>query len=201
MAEMARDSARSFARKEVAPIAERIHRHDEVVPETIIRQMAELGYFGMSVPEEYGGQGMGNLVMIVITEELSAASLAAAGSLITRPEILTKALLQGGTEAQKRKWLPPIASGELMVAISVTEPDTGSDVASVRCRAERTDAGWLVSSATARDGVSTCRWAGSRPGGSRPAVARRASRRRRSRRRRPMPRSGNSSGVPSASFS
>src|SRR5207249_1016838 len=83
--------------KEVAPIAERIHRHDELVPESIIRRMGELGYFGMSVPEDYGGQGMGNLVMIVITEELSAASLAAAGSLITRPEILTKALLKGGT--------------------------------------------------------------------------------------------------------
>jgi len=149
VAEMARDSARGFARKEVAPIAERIHRHDELVPESIIRRMTELGYFGMSVPEEYGGQGMGNLVMIVITEELSAASLAAAGSLITRPEILTKALLKGGTEAQKRRWLPPIAAGELMVGISVTEPDTGSDVASVRCRAERTEGGWLISGAKA----------------------------------------------------
>ena len=149
VAEMARDAARGFARKEVAPIAERIHRHDELVPESIIRRMTELGYFGMSVPEEYGGQGMGNLVMIVITEELSAASLAAAGSLITRPEILTKALLKGGTEAQKRRWLPPIAAGELMVGISVTEPDTGSDVASVRCRAERTEGGWLISGAKA----------------------------------------------------
>jgi len=149
VAEMARDSARAFARKEVVPLAERIHRHDELVPDAIIRQMAELGYFGMSVPEEYGGQGMGNLVMIVITEELSAASLAAAGSLITRPEILTKALLKGGTDAQKKKWLPPVAAGELMVGISVTEPDTGSDVASVRCRAERVDGGWLISGAKA----------------------------------------------------
>jgi (2S)-methylsuccinyl-CoA dehydrogenase len=149
VAEMARDSARGFARKAVAPLAERIHRHDDLVPDAIIRQMAELGYFGMSVPEEYGGQGMGNLPMIVITEELSAASLAAAGSLITRPEILTKALLKGGTEAQKRTWLPLVAAGELMVAISVTEPDTGSDVASVRCRAERTDGGWLIAGAKA----------------------------------------------------
>ncbi len=137
IAEMARDSARQFARKDVAPLAERIHRHDEMVPESIIGAMRELGYFGMSVPEEYGGQGMGNLAMIVITEELSCASLASAGSLITRPEILTKALVKGGTDAQKRQWLPPVASGELMVGISVTEPDTGSDVASVRCRAER----------------------------------------------------------------
>src|SRR3989442_3613500 len=139
---MAGDAEVVCAGKEVPPIGERIHRHDELVPESIIRRMGELGYFGMSVPEEYGGQGMGNLVMIVITEELSAASLAAAGSLITRPEILTKALLRGGTEAQKRRWLPPVAAGELMVAISVTEPDTGSDVASVRCRAGRTADGW-----------------------------------------------------------
>ncbi len=149
LAEMARDSARAFARKVVAPLAERLHRHDDLVPETIIAQMAELGYFGMSVPEEYGGQGMGNLPMIIITEELSAASLAGAGSLITRPEILTKALLKGGTEAQKKQWLPPVAAGTLMVGISVTEPDTGSDVASLRCRAERADGGWVISGAKA----------------------------------------------------
>src|SRR5438034_10394678 len=149
MAEMARDSARRFARREVAPIAALIHRCDELVPESIIRRMGELGYFGMSVPEEYGGKGMGSLGRFVITEELSAASLAAAGSLITRPEILTKALLKGGTEGQKRRWLPPVAAGELMVGISVTEPDTGSDVASVRCRAERTADGWLISGAKA----------------------------------------------------
>ncbi len=141
IAEMARDSARGFARKDVAPRAEHIHRHDEMVPPEIIGAMRELGYFGMSIPEEYGGQGMGNLAMIVITEELSCASLAAAGSLITRPEILTKALLKGGTEAQKKHWLPPVAAGDLMVGISVTEPDTGSDVASVRCRAERGEQG------------------------------------------------------------
>jgi (2S)-methylsuccinyl-CoA dehydrogenase len=79
---------------------------------------------------------MTNLMMVVATEELSAASLPAAGSLITRPEILAKALLQGGTEDQKRKWLPRIASGEIMVAVSVTEPNVGSDVASLTCRAE-----------------------------------------------------------------
>ncbi len=153
IAEMARDSARQFARKDVAPIAERVHRHDEIVPESIIGAMRDLGYFGMSIPEQYGGQGMGNLAMIVITEELSCASLASAGSLITRPEILTKALLKGGTEAQKKRWLPPVAAGELMVGISVTEPDTGSDVASVRCRAERGEqdgkTGYFISGAKA----------------------------------------------------
>jgi (2S)-methylsuccinyl-CoA dehydrogenase len=141
IAVMTRDSVRQFARSEVSPVAERVHRHDELIPETIIQQMAELGFFGMSVPEEYGGGGMGNLAMIITTEELSCASLGVAGSLITRPEILTKALLRGGTETQKKKWLPPIAAGELMVAISVTEPDTGSDVASVNCRAEAATVG------------------------------------------------------------
>ena len=139
IATMTRDSVRQFAQSEVAPIAERVHRNDELIPESIISHMAELGYFGMSVPEEYGGGGMGNLAMIVTTEELSAASLGVAGSLITRPEILTKALLSGGTAEQKRTWLPRIAAGQLMVAISVTEPDTGSDVASVQCRAEASE--------------------------------------------------------------
>ena len=98
--------------------------------------MAKLGYFGLSIPEKYGGHELGNLAMILTTEELSRASLAAAGSLITRPEILAKALLAGGTEEQKQTWLPRLASGEMMVAISVTEPNIGSDVASVSCRAE-----------------------------------------------------------------
>lgn len=135
LAAMTRDSVRQFAEAEVLPLAERIHRHDELVPDDLIRKMAELGFFGMSVPEQYGGGGMGNLPMIITTEELSRCSLAAAGSLITRPEILTKALLKGGTERQKQRWLPPIARGEIMVAVSVTEPDTGSDVASIKCRA------------------------------------------------------------------
>lgn len=144
-----RATVREFANNEVAPHAERIHRHDELVPETFIAKMSELGFFGLSVPEAYGGTEYGNLAMILTTEELSRASLAGAGSLITRPEILTKALLQGGTEEQKKHWLPKIASGELMVGISVTEPDVGSDVSSVKCRAERGTVsgrpGWIIS--------------------------------------------------------
>jgi (2S)-methylsuccinyl-CoA dehydrogenase len=135
--EQVRASVREFAEKEIAPHAERIHRHDETIPEDFIAKRSELGYFGLSVPEEYGGTEMGNLAMILTTEELSRASLAAAGSLITRPEILTKALMAGGTEEQKKHWLPQISAGELMVGISVTEPDVGSDVASVKCRADR----------------------------------------------------------------
>ena len=141
MASMTRDSVRQFAEAEVLPIAEHIHRTDDLVPDTLITKMGELGFFGMAVPEEYGGGGMGNLGMIITTEELSRCSLAAAGSLITRPEILTKALIKGGTEAQKQHWLPQIAAGQVMAAVSVTEPDTGSDVAAVKCRAEAAEVG------------------------------------------------------------
>ena len=146
--EQVRASVREFAEKEVLPHAERIHRHDEDIPDSFITTMGELGYFGLSIPEQYGGHELGNLAMILTTEELSRASLAGAGSLITRPEILTKALLQGGTEAQKKHWLPKLASGEVMVGVSVTEPDIGSDVAGVKCRAVRGSAGgkdgWLI---------------------------------------------------------
>jgi (2S)-methylsuccinyl-CoA dehydrogenase len=140
-----RSNVRAFAEREVMPHAEHIHRHDELVPERFIDEMAKLGYFGLSIPAKYGGHELGNLAMVLTTEELSRASLAAAGSLITRPEILGKALLAGGTEAQKQAWLPRLASGEIMAAISVTEPNTGSDVAAVVCRAEPTDGGWLIS--------------------------------------------------------
>lgn len=144
LSEQVREAVRDFAERKVMPEAERIHRTDADIPEGFIRGMAELGYFGLAVPEAYGGSDLGNLAMIVTTEELSRASLAAAGSLITRPEILTKALLGGGTDAQKSHWLPRIAAGELMVGISVTEPDIGSDVASVKCRAERRGDAWLL---------------------------------------------------------
>ena len=146
--EQVRASVREFAAREVLPHAERIHRRDEDIPDVFISKMAELGYFGLSIPEQYGGHELGNLAMVLTTEELSRASLAGAGSLITRPEILTKALLQGGTEVQKKHWLPKLASGEVMVGVSVTEPDIGSDVAGVKCRATRGSAGgqagWLI---------------------------------------------------------
>jgi (2S)-methylsuccinyl-CoA dehydrogenase len=148
MHEQVRSQVRDFAAAEVAPHAEHIHRNDELVPEHFISSMAELGFFGLSVPEEYGGVEMGNLAMILTTEELSRASLAAAGSLITRPEILTKALMGGGTEEQKQFWLPRLASGEVMVGISVTEPGIGSNVAGARCKAEKAvvdgEEGWVI---------------------------------------------------------
>ncbi len=148
MHEQVRDQVREFAAAEVMPHAEHIHRTDATIPESFISKMAELGFFGLSIPEEYGGVEMGNLAMIVTTEELSRASLAAAGSLVTRPEILTKALMGGGTEAQKKYWLPKLASGEVMAGISVTEPDIGSDVSGVKTRATRGTVdgveGWII---------------------------------------------------------
>ncbi|MCI0777207.1 MAG: acyl-CoA dehydrogenase family protein, partial [Chloroflexi bacterium] len=152
IAAMTRDQFRTFARTEIAPIAQDMHREDHLVPEELIGKMADLGLFGSSIPEEFGGTDMGLLTMVVLTEELSAASLVA-GSLITRSEILTRALAQGGTDEQRQAWLPRIATGELIVGICVTEPDTGSDVASVQCKATRGeldgDQGWLIDGAKA----------------------------------------------------
>jgi (2S)-methylsuccinyl-CoA dehydrogenase len=137
--EMVQDTFRSFAEKVIAPRAEHVHRHNDDVPEEIISGLGEMGAFGLSVPAEYGGFSEGGdgeyLAMVIATEELSRASLGIGGSLITRPEILSRALLSGGTEAQKRAWLPRLASGELMAAVAVTEPDYGSDVANIKVTA------------------------------------------------------------------
>ena len=146
--------AASFARIAediVAPQAERIHREDLTIPDNIIDALVEMGCFALSIPEAYGGtapeSGHDNLAMCVVTEELSKASLAAAGSPLTRPEILARALRAGDDEAQMRRWLPGIAAGKPLVAIAVTEPDCGSDVAAVRLRATPTDGGWLLNGA------------------------------------------------------
>ncbi len=145
---MIRDSFRQFAQQQVAPLAQRIHREDLTIPDELIDGLRELGCFGLSVPERFGGlnpdDGDDSLGMVIVTEELSRGSLGAAGSLITRPEILARALLEGGTQEQQAQWLPGLASGATLCAISVTEPAAGSDVASVRLRAQRSDGGWLL---------------------------------------------------------
>jgi (2S)-methylsuccinyl-CoA dehydrogenase len=137
--EMVQDTFRAFAENEIAPRAEHVHRTNGDVPEEIIAGLAEMGAFGLSVPAEYGGFSEGGdgeyMAMVVATEELSRASLGIGGSLITRPEILTRALVKGGTEAQKRQWLPKLASTEVMAAVAVTEPDYGSDVAGIKVTA------------------------------------------------------------------
>ncbi len=149
--EMMRDTFRRVAEEVVMPLAEEIHRHDLDIPDTILDQVREMGCFGISIPERFGGiqsdEHEDNLGMIVVTEELTRGSLGAAGSLITRPEILSKALLKGGTEEQKEKWLPQLASGDLLCAVAVTEPNYGSDVANMRLKATKTEGGWLLNGA------------------------------------------------------
>ena len=141
------DTFGRFADEQVAPRAEEVHRNNLDVPEEIIAGMAALGAFGMSIPPEYGGYqepgDSGALAMVVATEELSRGSLMA-GSLLTRPEILVTALLTGGTESQKKRWLPAIAAGERMVAVAVTEPDHGSDVAGITMTARPEGDGYVL---------------------------------------------------------
>ncbi len=155
-----RDTFRRFATEVVMPLAEDIHRQDLDVPEEILQPLREMGCFGISIPERFGGlqpdEGDDSLFMILVTEELSRGSLGAAGSLITRPEILARAVVSGGTEAQKKHWLPQIASGENLVAIALTEPDYGSDLASVKLKASKTEGGWLLNGAK-----TWCTFAGS----------------------------------------
>ncbi len=133
-----------FSDDVIHPLAEHTHREDKIIPDAVLKQLAELGAFGISIPQEYGGNFIDHLVMIIATEELSRGSLGAGGSVLTRPEICAKALLAGGTEEQRRRWLPSIASGEKMVCIAVTEPNTGSDVASVAVTAQKVDGGYAI---------------------------------------------------------
>lgn len=148
--ELVQDTFRRFAEDKIAPVAEHVHRHNDDIPAEVVDGLAEMGGFGLSVPEEYGGFSAGGegeyIAMVVATEELSRASLGVGGSLITRPEIATRALMAGGTEAQRQSWLPRLASAEVMAAVAVTEPDFGSDVAGVKVTATPTDdgAGWLI---------------------------------------------------------
>ena len=137
-----------FAEEQIRPRAEHIHRTNSDIPDDLIEALAEIGGMGLSVPEEYGGFATGGeadyIGMIVATEELTWGSLGAGGALITRPEILTRAVVKGGTEEQKQRWLPKLATAEMMAAVAVTEPDYGSDVAGINTMATRTEGGWLI---------------------------------------------------------
>jgi (2S)-methylsuccinyl-CoA dehydrogenase len=146
--ELVRETFHRFAEDKVRPHAEHVHRANADIPEEVIEGLAELGGFGLSVPEEYGGFATGGesdyMGMVVATEELSWGSLGVGGSLITRPEILTRALVYGGTEEQKKQWLPKLASAEILAAVAVTEPDYGSDVAGIVTSATPVDGGWVI---------------------------------------------------------
>jgi (2S)-methylsuccinyl-CoA dehydrogenase len=125
-----------FAEAEVVPHAHEWHLKNEYIPMEIIAKMAEMGVFGLTIPEEFGGLGLGKESMVVVSEELSRAWIGV-GSLGTRSEIAGELILGGGTDEQKKKWLPKIASAEILPTAVFTEPNTGSDLASLKTRAEK----------------------------------------------------------------
>ncbi len=129
-----REQFRRFAAKEIAPHAQAWHLADDLIPDEVVRQLAELGTFGVSIPAEFGGMGLGKRAMCIVTEELSRAWIAA-GSLGTRSEIAAELILGGGTPEQQAHWLPRIASGEVLPTAVFTEPDAGSDLGSLKTRA------------------------------------------------------------------
>jgi (2S)-methylsuccinyl-CoA dehydrogenase len=131
-----REEMRKFADDQVVPHAQQWHLRNNYIPLDIIAQMSELGVFSLTIPEDYGGMGLGKESMCVVSEELSRGYIGV-GSLGTRSEIAAELILGSGTEAQKRKWLPKIASGEVLPTAVFTEPNTGSDLASLKTRAVR----------------------------------------------------------------
>jgi (2S)-methylsuccinyl-CoA dehydrogenase len=145
--DMIRDQFRRFADERVAPRAHRWHLDDVLIPDEIVAEMGELGVFGVCIAPEYGGLGLGKLAMCVVSEELSRAWICA-GSLGTRSEIAGELIGAGGTDAQKRRWLPAIAAGAVLPTAVFTEPDVGSDLASLKTRARRSDdGGWRITGA------------------------------------------------------
>ncbi len=138
--DLIRTQFRAFTTEKIAPNAQRWHLADELIPLKTVEQMAELGVFAICIDEEYGGLGLGKLAMSVVSEELSRGWICA-GSLGTRSEIAGELIGKNGTAEQKARWLPGIADGSLLPTAVFTEPDTGSDLASVRTRATRLDDG------------------------------------------------------------
>jgi (2S)-methylsuccinyl-CoA dehydrogenase len=132
--EAIRDEMRKFAESEVVPHAHEWHLTNSYIPLEVLTQMSALGVFGLTIPEEYGGMGLGKESMCVVSEELSRGYIGV-GSLGTRSEIAAELILGGGTDAQKQQWLPKIASGEVLPTAVFTEPNTGSDLASLKTRA------------------------------------------------------------------
>ncbi|MCO6384989.1 acyl-CoA dehydrogenase family protein [Oceanicola sp. 502str15] len=132
--EMIREQFRRFAVERVEPHAHEWHLKDELIPMEIIEELAEMGVFGLTIPEEYGGFGLSKASMVVVSEELSRGYIGV-GSLGTRSEIAAELILCGGTDAQKESWLPRLASAEILPTAVFTEPNTGSDLGALRTRA------------------------------------------------------------------
>ena len=142
--EMIREQFRRFAVEKVEPHAHDWHLKDELIPMEIIEELAEMGVFGLTIPEEYGGFGLSKASMVVVSEELSRGYIGV-GSLGTRSEIAAELILCGGTDAQKEHWLPKLASAEILPTAVFTEPNTGSDLGSLRTRASRDENGdWKI---------------------------------------------------------
>jgi (2S)-methylsuccinyl-CoA dehydrogenase len=142
--DLIRDQYRRFAANEITPYAHAWHLADELIPDKLVGQLAELGTFGICIDPEHGGLGLGKRAMCIVTEELSRAWIAA-GSLGTRSEIAGELIGSAGTPEQKAYWLPKLASGEVLPTAVFTEPDTGSDLASLKTRATlQTDGGWRI---------------------------------------------------------
>ncbi|MDR6532089.1 (2S)-methylsuccinyl-CoA dehydrogenase [Caulobacter rhizosphaerae] len=133
--EMVRDQFHAFAEEKVTPFAQDWHLKDQLIPIELVEELGALGVFGLTIPEEYGGSGMGKTAMCVVSEELSRAWIGV-GSLATRSEIAGELILTGGTEAQKQYWLPRIADASILPTAVFTEPNTGSDLGALRTRAE-----------------------------------------------------------------
>ncbi|MEJ6404368.1 acyl-CoA dehydrogenase family protein [Yoonia sp. 2307UL14-13] len=141
--EMIREQFRRFSVEKVEPYAHEWHLKDELIPMEVIDEMAELGVFGLTIPEEYGGFGLSKASMCVVSEELSRGYIGV-GSLGTRSEIAAELILCGGTEAQKEKWLPGLASAEILPTAVFTEPNTGSDLGSLRTKARKDGDDWII---------------------------------------------------------
>jgi (2S)-methylsuccinyl-CoA dehydrogenase len=141
--EMIRDQFRRFADDKVAPFAHGWHLRDELIPMEVIAQLAEMGVFGLTIPEAFGGLGLSKASMVVVSEELSRGYIGV-GSLGTRSEIAAELILCGGTDEQKAAWLPKLASGEILPTAVFTEPNTGSDLGALRTRAVRDGDGWVI---------------------------------------------------------
>ena len=141
--EMIREQFRRFSIEKVEPYAHEWHLKDELIPMEIIEEMAEMGVFGLTIPEEYGGFGLSKASMCVVSEELSRGYIGV-GSLGTRSEIAAELIICGGTDAQKEKWLPGLASAEILPTAVFTEPNTGSDLGSLRTRARKDGDDWII---------------------------------------------------------
>lgn len=141
-----RDQFRRFTDAEIVPHAHKWHLANALIPDETVRAMADLGTFGVCIPEDFGGLGLGKLVMCVVTEELSRGWIGA-GSLGTRSEIAGELIVLGGTAEQKARWLPVIASGAVLPTAVFTEPDTGSDLGALQTRARRDGDGWVIDGA------------------------------------------------------